>query len=102
MVNDQALMSALRNLRQVSHGAAVRALVQRTAIAAGLGSEVGKELARSASTLYADRSALSHAGNSITPNVSAARELVAQVLDQAIKDPSLLDLPSTTAGDTAT
>ena len=101
-VNDPALKSALSNLKQVSHGAAVRALVERTAIAAGLVPEVVKELTKSASALYGVRSGLSHAGNSITPDVNAARELVAQVLDQAIMDPSLLDPPDSTAGDAAT
>jgi len=100
-VDDQALTSALNNLKQVSHGTALRALVKRTASAAGLDPKEVKKYCESAGDLYRVRSNLSHAGNSEAPDVNAARELVVLVLDQAIMDPSLLDPPATTAGNTA-
>jgi hypothetical protein len=92
-VNDQALTSALTNLKQVSHGSAVRALVKRAANAAGLDPSAVKDCVASAGDLYRVRSHLSHAGKSVRPDVSAARELAALVLEQAILDPSLLILP---------
>ncbi len=93
-VNDQALTSALTNLKQVSHGSAVRALVKRAANAAGLDPSAVKDCVASAGDLYSVRSDLSHAGKSVQPDVNAARELAALVLEQAILDPSLLTLPA--------
>jgi len=100
-INDQALKSALTNLKQVSHGAAVRALVKRAAKAAGLGPSEVNDHAAAAGELYRVRSDLSHAGKSVKPDVKAAQELVALVLDQAILAPSLLDSPASTASDMA-
>jgi hypothetical protein len=100
-VNDQALTSALTNLKQVSHGAAVRALVKRAARAAGLETSAVNERATAAGDLYRVRSDLSHAGKSVNPDVNAARELVALVLDQAIQAPVLLDPPASKAPETA-
>ncbi|WP_105851531.1 hypothetical protein [Burkholderia gladioli] len=101
VINDQALKSALTNLKQVSHGAAVRALVKRAAKAAGLTPSEANDHAAAAGDLYRVRSDLSHAGKSVKPDVKAAQELAALVLDQAILAPSLLDPPANTASDTA-
>lgn len=93
-VNDPALASALINLKQVSHGSAVRALVRRAAKAHGSDPAEIKAYAASAGDLYRVRSDLSHAGKSVNPDVNVARELVALVLEQAILESSLLDPPA--------
>ena len=90
-VNDGPLSSALANLKEVSHGTAVRELVNRAAMAQGLASAEVKLLTKSAGELYRVRSDLSHAGNLATPNVSAARKLAELVLEQAIQHPAILD-----------
>ncbi|WP_257820657.1 hypothetical protein [Burkholderia glumae] len=89
---DQALGNALRNLKNVSHGKAVRELVGRAALANGLDTERVKVLKASAGDLYSVRSNLSHAGNTEVPNVKAACDLVALVLEQAVLDASILDV----------
>lgn len=93
-VNDESLSSALANLKEVSHGTAMRALVKRAARAQGLAPAEIKLLTTSAGNLYRVRSNLSHAGNLAAPDVNAARELAALVLEQAIQDPAILDIPT--------
>lgn len=95
-VNDESLSSALQNLKEVSHGTAMRSLVKRAAKAQGLASAEIKSWTTRAGNLYRVRSDLSHAGNSATPDVNAARELAALVLEQAIQDPAILDAPTVT------
>lgn len=101
-INDKALSNALTNLKEVSHGFAVRSLVKRAAKAQGSASAAINAYAKSAGDLYRVRSDLSHAGKSVTPDVNAARELVGLVLDQAILDPSLLDPPVVKSDESST
>ncbi|QTO20724.1 DEAD/DEAH box helicase family protein [Burkholderia seminalis] len=61
--------SALRNLKKVSHGKAVRELVERAAKANGLDAQTMAAMKKSAGDLYTVRSNLSHAGNTDVPDV---------------------------------
>ncbi|MBU9426460.1 hypothetical protein [Burkholderia gladioli] len=89
---DESLKSALENLRKVSHGRAVRELVERAARAKGLPPRAIAAMKKTAGELYGVRSNLSHAGNTDVPDVKTARDLVELVLDQAVLDPSILDV----------
>lgn len=90
-LNDPGLISSLTNLKQGSHGAAVRALVSRAVRA--IGGDPTEQSAKSklAGQLYNVRSALSHAGSGPTLNVRGARELVSIVLKASILDIDVLD-----------
>ncbi|WP_042298458.1 hypothetical protein [Paraburkholderia bannensis] len=92
-VNDKSLSGALGNLKKVSHGAAVRALVTRAAKAQGYEPEEIENWDKQARDLYKVRSDLSHAGESVILDVSAAQKTAELVLEQAVLDPSLLDPP---------
>lgn len=102
VVADRGLGDALQNLKKVSHGKAVRELVGRAGMAKGLDPSRTKALIKKAGELYTVRSNLSHAGNTDTPDVQSARSLVELVLDQAVLQPSLLDVPKAAASVAAT
>jgi len=90
-LGDLGLISSLANLKQGSHGAAVRSLVARAAMAKGLNAERTKELSDLAGKLYAVRSGLSHAGAAQQLDVAGAQQLVKLVLDAAVANPRVLD-----------
>ncbi|AJY38173.1 hypothetical protein BW21_6368 (plasmid) [Burkholderia humptydooensis] len=102
VVADRGLGDALRNLKRISHGKAVRELVGRAAIAKGLDTATTKALMKKAGDLYTVRSQLSHAGNTDIPDVQSARNLAEVVLNQAALQPSLLDVPMDSDAGTAT
>jgi hypothetical protein len=89
---DEGLLSAIRNLKDGSHGAAVRALVWRAATAMGEDAPRVSARVRSASNLYDTRSKLSHVGGGpLAPSDSEmARELASFVLDAALIHPNIL------------
>lgn len=89
-LNDEGLVPSLANLRQGSHGAAVRNLVSRAANANRLAPDQVKELSRLASKLYNVRSILSHAGTSADLDIQGARRLFTIVLNAVISDPSIM------------
>jgi hypothetical protein len=89
---DEGLLSAIRNLKDGSHGTAVRDLVRRAATAMGEDAARVSERVRSASNLYDKRSKLSHVGGGpLAPSDSEmARELASFVLDAALIHPDIL------------
>ncbi|MEQ8829832.1 MAG: hypothetical protein RLW87_08495 [Alphaproteobacteria bacterium] len=89
--DDPGLRSSLANLKQASHGAAVRGLVERACRAMGYDETSVKKHTSLATTLYQIRSSLSHAGTSgQNLDVEGARTLVSLVLNSAIDDPTIL------------
>jgi hypothetical protein len=90
---DAGLLSALANLKQESHGSAIKNLVGRAARAMG---EIETQITKRqtlAKQLYDVRSGLSHAGSSLPHhNVAEARELATFVIEAAIKAPNILDV----------
>jgi hypothetical protein len=95
---DAGLLSALGNLKRVSHGSAVRELVGRAAHAMGEDKTQVEARQNLAQNLYKTRSALSHAGSILPENsVGQARELAALVIDAAIKHPAILDVIEATS-----
>jgi hypothetical protein len=89
---DEGLLSSVRNLKDGSHGAAVRALVRRAATAMGEDVPQVLERMKSASELYDKRSKLSHVGGSplASSDSEMARELASFVLDAALVHPGIL------------
>jgi hypothetical protein len=90
---DTGLLSSLANLKQESHGSAVRELVGRAARA--LGADEAKVTSRQklVNDLYRVRSGLSHAGGTSLNSamLDQARELATLVIDAAIRYPAVLD-----------
>lgn len=99
VVADRGLGDAPRNLKKVSHGKAVRELMGPVGIARGLDTATTMALIKKAGDLYTVQSNLSHAGNTDSPDVHSARNLVELVLDQAVVQPSLRDAPRLSEGD---
>lgn len=93
VVADRGLGDALKNLKKVSHGKAVRELMGHAGNARGLDCATTKALIKKAGDLYPVRLNLSQAGNTDIPDVHSARNLVELVLDQAVVQPSLLGVP---------
>lgn len=91
--NDQGLVAGLGNLKQGSHGSAVRELVGRAARAMGETDLQIMSRQKLATELYGVRSGLSHAlGATLTSeNVEQARQLARFVTDAAIEHPAILD-----------
>lgn len=89
---DAGLSGSLGNLKFQSHGAAVRALVERAAAVRQLSQTEATEKVQLAKTLYSLRSALSHAGQAPLLDIRAAQELAALVIDAAMERPSILDV----------
>ncbi|WP_321853625.1 hypothetical protein [Burkholderia cenocepacia] len=90
-LGDPGIVGALRNLRRVSHKAALRALVIRAANQEGQSGPEAAEKAKLAAALYDARSELSHQGAAGKVDAEKARELTAFVLRAAIGSPSILD-----------
>ncbi len=93
-MKDDGLVNALNNLRQGSHGGAVRSLVRRATRLRGLDDKKVQEAVKTIGALYGVRSGLSHAGGATTfkPEYGGqARDLARLVLEAAIQDPRVLD-----------
>jgi hypothetical protein len=90
--NDQGLVTGLENLKQGSHGSAVRELVGRAARAMGESDSRIMSRQKLVTKLYRVRSGLSHdVGATLTSeNVEQARQLARFVTDAAIEHPTIL------------
>jgi hypothetical protein len=91
-LKDNGLITSLEQLKQGSHGAAIRNLVGRAARAIG---EAGSKISsrqKLAAKLYGIRSGLSHAGGATLTgeNVEQARQLARFVIDAAVQSPDIL------------
>lgn len=102
VIADSGLGNALGNPKEISYGKVVRDLVGRAGIAKGLDTATTKALIKKASEPYAVRSNLSPAGNTEIPDVQSARNLVELVLDQAVLQPTLQDVPKSSTCSGAT
>jgi hypothetical protein len=93
--NDPGLISSLQQLKEQSHGTAVRALVGRAARLRGESPDKIAKRQKLVGTLYGIRSGLSHTAarsKLLSANVEEARRLAAFVLEAAITNPAILEL----------
>jgi len=101
-LNDQGLTTSLCQLKQESHGSAVRELVQRAGSAMGEDISKIKERQQVATKLYRVRSGLSHNRNATltSTHIEDARKLVTFIIDAAIQSPAVLDRVNTAESST--
>jgi hypothetical protein len=92
-LKDQGLITSLKNLKQGSHGSAVRGLVGRAVEVKDGNDHNVAEYRKRVGELYQVRSGLSHAsGKAMTSqDVEDARRLARLVLESAISNPAILD-----------
>ena len=90
---DDGLLSALRGLKQESHGTAIKNLISRAGQALGENDAQVRARQILVAKLYKTRSGLSHSGNKLLDptELGEARDLARFLVDAAIQHPRILD-----------